>query len=114
CDTACSGGCDRCDLPGAIGTCTVVATSDPGAGPACVFPFVCDGVDAACPTSCASDAACALTYYCAPGGTCQPRKALGVACNLLADCKEPGCRECTSTNCVDGLCCDTACNGGPC
>ncbi len=45
---------------------------------------------------------CAAGHYCAPGG-CAPKVALGGGCG--------GGDECTSSHCVDGLCCDAACLG---
>ena len=41
------------------------------------------------------------------------QKAQGSVCNTSVDCKVPGaCRECaTAGGCVDGYCCDKACNG---
>jgi MYXO-CTERM domain-containing protein len=109
CETACTGGCDRCDLPGTVGTCTVAPIGSLGGSPACTPPFVCDGVSSSCPTACTTDAQCTSAHYCAPEGTCQPRKARGTACNMQAECKAPGCRDCATGNCVDGVCCDTAC-----
>lgn len=111
CNTACGGSCDRCDLPGSKGTCTIVAAGDPGAGPACAFPLACDGTNVGCPASCASDAACAPGYFCAPDATCQLQKSLAATCNVETDCKVPGCRVCSTGSCVDGVCCDTACTG---
>jgi hypothetical protein len=111
CDKPCNGSCDRCDLPGKEGTCSASPAGDPGAGPACASPLACDGVSVLCPTACASDAACAPDFYCAPDASCQPRKAQAVACNLQANCKVPGCRECASGACADGFCCDAACGG---
>jgi hypothetical protein len=112
CDSACTGGCNRCDLAGKVGTCSILPRGSSGSDPACVPPFVCDGTGAACPSSCASDAACADSHYCAPDGTCKPRKALGAACNASADCKAPGCAVCAIGSCVDGVCCDGPCDKG--
>jgi len=112
CDTPCAAGsCDRCDVKGKEGTCSVAPAGNPGASPACTLPFACDGLNKACPTSCASDAACAPSFYCAPNGACVARKAQAATCNMQTDCKTPPCRVCDSNSCVDGLCCDTACSG---
>jgi hypothetical protein len=45
--------------------------------------------------------------------TCQPQKAQGNLCSEQAGvyCNAANCRICSSGNCVDGYCCDTACNG---
>jgi hypothetical protein len=112
CDSECTGGCDRCDLPGKDGSCSVVPKGNAGANPACVAPYVCDGVGATCPSSCTSDAACADSHYCAADGTCKPRKVQGAACDEPVDCKASGCRVCASAACVDGFCCDRTCAGG--
>jgi hypothetical protein len=112
CTSACNlGGCDRCDLSGKIGTCTIAPAGNPGAKPACAFPLACDGVNAACPAACATDAGCAAGYYCAAAGTCQLRKAQAASCNPQVDCKDATCQECTSGFCTDGVCCDKACSG---
>lgn len=79
CDAACDGICERCDLDGAVGSCTPVPEGeDP----------VLDCPDTAC------DGA----------GACLEAEPTG-------DCT--GDAECTSGHCVDGICCDTACEG-PC
>jgi len=106
CNTACTGGCDVCNAT--AGTCTVVAQGTAGSG---CGGYVCNGSSATCPTTCGNDADCASTYYCASSGTCQPRKAQGTTCNQAAgaDCKSTGCRVCTTGNCIDGYCCNTAC-----
>ncbi|HEY3358551.1 MAG TPA: choice-of-anchor D domain-containing protein [Polyangia bacterium] len=120
CDTACSGGsCDVCNgaalgFAGATnGTCSNANAGWAGS-PSC-SPYVCTGA-AACPASCTSDAQCAAADYCNAAGQCVARKGQGSTCNLTTDCKVPGsCRECSSAGgCVDGFCCDTACNGGSC
>ncbi len=56
----------------------------------------------ACKSSCTADADCgSVAFYCAPGGTCQPRAGSGSVCtNDLA---------CQSGHCVGGTCCDSAC-----
>jgi MYXO-CTERM domain-containing protein len=75
----------------AAGECDPVRTS--------CAPYRCDSAAAACKTSCASAADCA------PGGTCEAN-----ACKLKDNgqsCAAAG--ECTSSHCVDGVCCDTAC-----
>jgi MYXO-CTERM domain-containing protein len=116
CDTRCDKSCDRCDLAGKKGTCSIVGKGALSDDPACAY--ACDGLGPACPTSCASDGACAPLYYCGADGTCKPRKAQGSGCAPGADCKEPGCRECAGQDanaagyCVDGVCCDGPCAQG--
>ena len=83
----------------AAGTCDGKGTCTPGTNSACT-PYKCAGN--ACLTSCAIDADCAATAYCA-ATVCTPTKNLGVACG--------GANQCTSGFCADGVCCSAACNG---
>lgn len=110
CNSACTGGCDVCNVT--AGVCTVVAQGASGANPSC-GAFVCNGSSPSCPTSCGNDADCAAGYYCAADGICREQKGQGTMCNANsgADCKSAGCRVCESGNCVDGFCCDSACGG---
>ncbi len=112
CNAACDGSCDSCALSGKQGTCSPLPLGDLGASPAC-SAGVCDGVHETCATTCSSDLACAPSFYCAASGTCQQRKAQGQACNQTDDCNGGSCRVCTSGSCVDGVCCDSACDA-PC
>jgi hypothetical protein len=76
------------------GTCTTPTSSS-------CTPYACGG--SSCRTNCAMDNQCAPTggsYCTGPGGSCLFTKANGVAC-LSA-------HECTSGNCVDGVCCSAA------
>lgn len=65
-------------------------------------PYVCDAAGALCLVTCASSTDCLSTHFCA-GNTCVMDKPMGQAC-AAAD-------ECQSGFCVDGFCCNTACNG---
>ena len=58
---------------------------------------------ALCASSCANDSACDNEAYCDAGGHCAPDQGLGQGC--------AGGSQCASGACVDGVCCDTACNG---
>lgn len=104
CNAACAGGCDRCNLPGSVGTCKVVDSGTVGANPSC-GAYVCNGLSNACPTSCISDAQCASGGVCL-NGQCEAKRALGQPCTID--------KSCTSGACVDGVCCNSACNGGGC
>jgi hypothetical protein len=65
-------------------------------------PYVCSGT--ACLQTCASDAGCIASAYCRSSDTtCQPDQGNGETCTANT--------QCTSGNCVDGFCCDTACDG---
>lgn len=99
CNSACSGSCDRCNLAGTGGTCSPAPANDPGS-PACGGAVVCNGTLADCPILCTSG--CPMNTYCS-GMYCAAKKPNGVACGMGT--------ECLSTNCVDGVCCDTACGG---
>jgi MYXO-CTERM domain-containing protein len=59
-----------------------------------------DGVS--CPTGCAGDGDCASSAYCS-GNKCVPKLLNGTSCI--------GANQCASGNCVDDVCCDTACSG---
>ncbi|MBK6460728.1 MAG: hypothetical protein IPF92_06940 [Myxococcales bacterium] len=104
CDVACDGVCARCDRPAAPGVC---GAAEQGAPPSGSCAYLCDGVAASCPSSCAADAACAKGFFCA-AGACVAGRAPGAACACAAG---ESCRACATGFCVDGVCCDTACNG---
>jgi hypothetical protein len=113
CASACAGACNACTAAlgaSANGTCGIASRGYAGS-PKC-GGYLCGGSTATCETSCAADGDCAAGFYCRSDRTCQPQKASGTSCNLAAggDCVAPGCRECTSTFCVDGVCCGTACS----
>ena len=83
CNVACTDTCRACNLGPLAGTCSLLT---PGA------------IDAN-PTG-----ACAAPSSCAAGGACATgRKSNGAVCT--AD------RECGSNNCIDGVCCESACAG---
>jgi hypothetical protein len=62
---------------------------------------------------CGEDGHCPAGRYCAADGRCAPAKPERQTCNTAAgqDCLIAGCRACASGHCVDGFCCDTACDG---
>jgi hypothetical protein len=100
CNSACGGSCDACNVSGSLGSCTVVSGGSPGA-PSC-SPYLCNGANASCPSSCTGDANCATGFYC-NGTTCAPKQSNGASCS--------GNSQCSSGFCVDGVCCNNACNG---
>ena len=120
CDTdgsACGGTCDgentdACAYPTvscrdascADGVATAAARCSAGRCPApqeqACGQFAC-GVSA-CNGDCTSDADCAGSSWCS-AGVCTPKQALGGACTSDT--------QCGGGNCVDGVCCNTACDG---
>jgi hypothetical protein len=65
-------------------------------------PFTCAA--SSCTSSCNVDADCAAGTYCTgPGGVCMAKKMDGDLCNPAAP------NQCAFGNCVDGVCCHTAC-----
>jgi hypothetical protein len=98
CDQDCAGACERCS---AQGVCELLGAGNEGE-PSC-SPFVCDADRPDCPDTCTSDELCGSTFFCKiSDNTCQPR-VNGTAC-VDAD-------QCPDKNCVDGVCCETACDG---
>ncbi|MBK7865396.1 MAG: hypothetical protein IPJ65_43725 [Archangiaceae bacterium] len=117
---ACGGFCDgsqraACSYPGAStacraascasGTGTLAAVCDgsgtcPGVQTQACDAFVCGA--SACLTSCAADAECSSGNYC-NAGVCQPQQGVSTSCSRDG--------ECGTGQCVDGVCCNSACNG---
>lgn len=65
-------------------------------------PYTCSGNT--CAASCTSDANCIASAYCRSSDkTCQPDQGNGKSCTSTS--------QCASGNCVDGFCCDSACDG---
>jgi hypothetical protein len=105
CSAACAGGCDVCAKSlgaSSDGVCTVLPAGNAGS-PSC-SPNTCDGTSGNCPGGCTSDSGCGSSYYCNGAGQCVAQLAKGSVCDRT--------RECSTGNCVDGYCCDTACSGG--
>ncbi|MEW5738014.1 MAG: hypothetical protein AB1938_03755 [Myxococcota bacterium] len=99
CDSACTGSCDRCNLPNRGGACSPAPANDPGA-PACGGSIVCNGNLPDCPILCSSG--CPPNTFCS-GMYCAAKKTAGAPCGAAG--------ECLSNFCVDGVCCDSACAG---
>jgi len=130
-DNDCAPGTDPCGLPGTcdgLGACRLYAKSGTVCGTtSCVdgkvTGKVCNGAGAcgdatgvscgayacmttACATSCTEGTAatdCATNAYCTTTGTCALKKSNGTACTSG--------KECTSSFCVDGVCCSSTCTG---
>lgn len=77
------------------GACVVGPTESCGNG--------CDGT--VCSGQCEDDLSCAQNAYCDPaaGDQCVPKIANGGSCSAA--------NQCDNGHCVDGVCCDSACNG---
>lgn len=100
CDSACDGSCDTCSAT--PGTCTLRAKGAVGA-PSCA-PYICGGASKECTTACATTADCSAGSNCETAtGKCKGSDPTGTACVKN--------ETCLSEHCVDGLCCDTACDG---
>ncbi len=65
-------------------------------------PYVCDDAAFACLTLCVDNDDCVSTHWC-DVPNCVPKKDIGELCAADA--------ECISAHCVDGYCCNTACDG---
>jgi hypothetical protein len=97
-DTQCLAPSCESNLLSVAGSCDGSGTCRPGNVINC-YPFRC--VDGVCTASCESD------DDCTPGNHC-----LNGSCGAKGpgqSCVSPG--ECASNNCVDGVCCDSACTG---
>jgi hypothetical protein len=101
CNSACVGACNACNLTGALGVCTLQASTYS----ATCSPYRCTGTTETCKSTCTVDADCAPGNYCA-GTACVAKKAPGAGCLGANECAAPA-------NCVDGVCCSSAC-AGPC
>ena len=137
CDRACSGSCEACDLPAALGTCTVLPSgTTPRAGhTACAGTGTCAGTCAGAangsctfPTGACGTATCSGTTQQAEGtcnqGTCDLPAPVtcktGASCSGTA-CACPGGTSDCGTSCANldsdpkncGVC-GHDCQGGPC
>jgi hypothetical protein len=126
CDTACSGACVACDLAGTKGTCTPLAggtlCGDPqtcengvlqpqgscggsgtcqAASPISCAPYAHCANGTTCAMTCSNDSGCVAGSFC-DGSQCLPKQGNGTTCERNG--------ECTSGHCVDGVCCDMACD----
>ncbi|HMC93136.1 MAG TPA: hypothetical protein VKO16_00045, partial [Polyangia bacterium] len=98
-DTQCLASSCTGDRLNTAGTCDGLGTCRPPGVQDC-HPFQC--ANGACTNSCVTDSDCDTGTACV-NKTCGP-KPLGHVCGAAS--------ECASKQCVDGVCCDTACAGG--
>jgi hypothetical protein len=113
CNVDCAGGCGACSIEAGAeedGTCSIFPAGSEGSPPC--RALACNGESPEC-APCESDDDCTKASFCAADQRCQPRKAQGEACDVRAeqDCFVDGCQSCESGLCVDGVCCDEACDG---
>ncbi|MBI2388457.1 MAG: hypothetical protein HYV09_02465 [Deltaproteobacteria bacterium] len=101
CNSPCAGACEACDVAAALGKCSFVPPGAPRPPRVCAPSIFC-GSSGLCASSCTSDAQCAAGFICI-SGVCSTRKLDGSTC-LNAT-------ECSSGNCVNGICCDKPCFG---
>lgn len=91
-EASCSGSTFTPERKCSAGTCAAATAMNCGASQCST---------AGCRTSCTMDTPdCQATAYCA-AGTCTAKKGNGSACSAG--------NECTSSACIDGVCCETAC-----
>ena len=98
CATACTSACAQCNLPGTVGDCAAHgAGTDPESG---CSDYYCNGLGF-CHSTCSADPDCKPLHWCS-GNTCVDQKELGETCTTNT--------QCLSDHCVDGYCCNTACD----
>ena len=129
CDTGCVAGCERCDLPGKEGTCSLVPAGASGRD-GCTA-YLCGGAAAGCPSNCnaALKTGCEDGFNCVNGNVCTPVSTTpncgdavvsftesdvdcgGNSCAKCANgssCSRDG--DCGSGSCAGGVCCNTKCD----
>jgi hypothetical protein len=99
CDTACSGSCDSCNQSGSIGTCTPVADCETGPTDA--------GSETSTETGPEDTGAADTGLPIADGAAPDPGPKPTVG-GPFQRCNHDD--ECSTGHCVEGVCCDTACN----
>jgi hypothetical protein len=98
--TSCSTpSCKDAENTGGAGTCDGNGSCVPGMSTSCV-PYKC--MNGSCLKACGGDGDCAAGHYC-DSTVCTKKKAKGAGCGAG--------NQCDSGFCVDGVCCDNACNG---
>jgi len=104
CNAPCAGQCEACAESGSVGTCKLVDGIPRSPRLACTAPYACaGGTCATSTTGCTKDTECASSYYCNTSSACVSKLGPGVACTRGT--------QCSTGNCVDGYCCNTACAG---
>ncbi len=104
CESVCAGSCDSCNQPAEAGRCKPLPQGNAGT-PICGGGVVCNGSAADCPIPCLAGSTCkdTSTYCRTDTNLCAAKRDNGTACTAALECK--------SGNCVDGVCCNSACGG---
>ena len=95
CDSQCTDPCAQCTT----GTCSPKAQGDQPT--TSCGDLLCSGDSVQCPSSCL-DAPCKAPLLCGTDGQCYTTLPDGMTCGVGT--------ECTSGNCVEGVCCNQACD----
>jgi hypothetical protein len=82
----------------AASTCNAAGACQPGAMRSCA-PNMCSG--GSCAANCSSSNECQIGFFC-DNTNCRPKRSDGAACTVAI--------QCASGQCVDGVCCNAACN----
>jgi len=112
CDTLCDGDCAVCNGTdvGIYPQNGVCVPAPRGSSEANCGPYLCSGAHTGCDTHCDFDNNCADGFYC-NNTACVPKLANGESC-AAGDCTtSTGRCTCASGYCVDGVCCDSSCEG---
>jgi hypothetical protein len=81
-------------------TCSNGGTCQAGATKMCTGGHTC--TNGSCSSSCNGDGECQTGFFCDAAKTCQVKRVAGAACTAA--------NQCASTFCVDGVCCNIACD----
>lgn len=103
CNTDC-GVCHWCNDPTDPGTCRQLPSGVTPIQNGCPGHLQCS-LEATCATTCGASSPCEAGYFCdASSGKCSAVVAIGIKCGASAECAG-------GAPCVDGVCCDSACEG---
>ena len=81
-------------------TCSAAGACQTGAPRMCMGGHTC--MNGTCASTCSTDGECQNGFYCDVNKTCQVKRAMGEVCTSK--------NQCSSTFCVDGFCCNIACD----
>jgi hypothetical protein len=98
--TVCAPGSCNGSTETAASTCTITGLCQPGSPSMCTGGHTCLG--GTCASMCTGDGQCQNGFYCDANQTCQMKRTMGATCTAM--------NQCASNFCVDGVCCNTACD----